>query len=85
MVRAARRPVFGADKVARLLLGISGDVPGAVTASLADVNGQPGYVVYSDGKLFTVFEFEVRDGRINDMFIVVNPHKLAGLEKGIVR
>lgn len=81
VVRAARRPVRGAEKVARFLFGVTRKPPPGVTVRAADVNGQPGLIVWSEDQPYTVFEFEVRDGRINEIFAVVNPQKLTGLRK----
>ena len=79
---AARRPVRGAGRIAKLL---------AVTARrrrdqggheqrLVTVNGQPGWIVRApDGRVSDVLSVDVVDGRIGTVRIVRNPDKLAHL------
>jgi RNA polymerase sigma-70 factor (ECF subfamily) len=70
--------IFGADKVARLLIGI---VPpfvrtGGVLAP-HDVNGQPGAVVRDrDGRVVNTLALDVVGGRVQTIRAVVNPDKL---------
>lgn len=71
LVRAALRPVLGADKVARFLIGIQGSAFRAVT-----VNGLPG-LVRDDQP--AVYGLVVRQGRIVEVDIVRNPEKLRSL------
>ncbi len=75
------RPIVGADKVARLLLGLSEQIRGlGITASRAEVNGQPG-AVFQDpaGRLINVFSFDIADGEIHVVRSVINPDKLRHL------
>ncbi|WP_395296248.1 RNA polymerase sigma factor SigJ [Kitasatospora hibisci] len=81
IVRAAARPVFGADKVARLVLGLVAKwlTPDTRIAS-ALVNGLPGLIFHSagTGAVDGVVGFNVSPGgRITDAYVVVNPEKLA--------
>ncbi|WP_051967740.1 RNA polymerase sigma-70 factor [Kitasatospora mediocidica] len=75
-VRAALRPVHGADNVARFILGIMARrIPDfGVRAVL--VNGQPGLLVTSEGRTDTVACFEVADDRVAAIHLVRNPDKL---------
>jgi RNA polymerase sigma-70 factor (ECF subfamily) len=75
-VRAALRPIYGADKVARLLVGISGRAPEGMKIRFAPVNGQPGVLLLVDGKVYTVMVFTITDGTIDDIYVVGNPDKL---------
>ncbi|MFD9126285.1 RNA polymerase sigma factor SigJ [Kitasatospora sp. NPDC059571] len=78
VVSAGARPVFGADRVSRLVAGLVGKwwTPEASYA-LATVNGEPGLVFYeAPGKVGGVMAFTVADGRITEAYIVVNPEKL---------
>ncbi|MFD0309202.1 RNA polymerase sigma factor SigJ [Streptomyces sp. NPDC127119] len=74
-VRAALRPVVGADKVARFLLGLLRKDPG-LDAVEDDVNGSPGVVVRIAGTTVAVVGVGVRAGRVRDLWLVVNPDKL---------
>ncbi|MFI7036083.1 RNA polymerase sigma factor SigJ [Microbispora rosea] len=74
-VRAGRRPVSGAAKVARLLSGIQRF--GRYELVPAVVNGWPGLLRYRDGRLVAVIGLTVADGRVTAVDMVLNPEKLA--------
>jgi RNA polymerase sigma-70 factor (ECF subfamily) len=75
-VSAALNPIFGADRVVRFLIGISGKLP-AVTVQLAEVNGGIGAVLLDAGKPFLVMALDLTpDGRIGSLYFVSNPDKL---------
>ncbi|WP_328499282.1 RNA polymerase sigma factor SigJ [Streptomyces sp. NBC_00414] len=74
-VRAALRPVVGQDKVARFLLGLLRKEPG-LEAVEEGVNGFPGVAVRIAGATVAVVGVDVRDGRISNLWLVVNPDKL---------
>ncbi|MBV2153933.1 RNA polymerase sigma factor SigJ [Kitasatospora sp. SUK 42] len=79
IVRAAARPVHGADRVARLVAGL---VDRWFTPELglghATVNGEPGLLWYekATGAVGGVMAFTLAGGRITEAYIVVNPEKL---------
>ncbi|GGV40398.1 RNA polymerase sigma-70 factor [Streptomyces spectabilis] len=77
-VSAARRPVAGADKVARLLIGIAAH-PRAAGAALdvRTVNGGPAIVAHLAGELIAVLHLEIENGLVTAVRNVVNPAKLA--------
>ncbi|WP_248839506.1 sigma-70 family RNA polymerase sigma factor [Frankia sp. AgKG'84/4] len=83
LTRAARRPVHGADRVARFLLGIiAKGVRQAVEPTslrLVEVNGEPGLAAYEGARLRFVAALHVADGRIAEINIVANPEKLRHL------
>jgi RNA polymerase sigma-70 factor (ECF subfamily) len=75
-VSAALNPIFGADRVVRFLIGISGKLP-VVTVQLAEVNGGIGAVLLDAGKPFLVMALDLTaDGRIGSLYFVSNPDKL---------
>jgi RNA polymerase sigma-70 factor (ECF subfamily) len=74
-VRAALRPVVGADKVARFLLGVLKKQPG-IAMSIVDVNGEAGLILRIDGSPMAVAAMEHRDGLITRIWMVLNPDKL---------
>jgi RNA polymerase sigma-70 factor, ECF subfamily len=78
-VQAALRPLHGADKVARWLLGVLGRTRGQMQVRFVDVNGQPGVVVLLDGRPDVVGALDVADGRISALRLVRNPDKLHGV------
>jgi RNA polymerase sigma-70 factor, ECF subfamily len=77
--RAALNPIAGAQKIARFFSGIVGKTPelDAWRVKPAHINGLPGFIyVEPDGALQTA-AFDIRDGRIAAIYVVVNPEKLA--------
>ncbi|MFF4380431.1 RNA polymerase sigma factor SigJ [Kitasatospora sp. NPDC001547] len=84
VIRAALRPVTGAENVARFILGVLQRLGEGAGARPVLVNGEPGVLVTVGGAVdsVSVFEFaEQPDGavRISEIRGVRNPHKLAHL------
>jgi len=74
---AVPNPVYGADRVARFFFGARGKlIPKDVVRRFAEINGQPGVVVYDHGRVFGVLTMDVAEGRIRNIYIVRNPDKL---------
>ncbi|PQD99397.1 RNA polymerase subunit sigma-24 [Mycobacterium sp. EPG1] len=78
-VSAARRPVEGADKVARLILGFVRLAGGEGRVEPAFYNSAPALVLYTGDVLEGVVTFEVADGRITNFYAMRNPEKLTGV------
>jgi RNA polymerase sigma-70 factor (ECF subfamily) len=74
--QAARRPIVGAAATARGLLGFSHKLGPGLEATLADVNGRTGLLVYLHGRPQSVIAFHIENGKIQQIFVVVNPDKL---------
>ena len=77
-VRAALNPIFGAANVGRFFAGIfkQGAMAG-LRAKLAEVNGEPGALIYRNGALVDVFSVQLDvAGRVTQIFLVANPDKL---------
>ena len=75
---AAVRPVNGAQRVARFVLGLfrRGEKMGA-RAVPAWVNGQPGAVTYdTQDRVINVFALDIADGQVPALRSVVTPDKL---------
>lgn len=78
---AARRPVVGADKVARTVVGLlrlGADLPD-VRVETAICNWAPAVLLYSAGRLEGVFTVEIVDGLITNFYAMRNPDKLAAV------
>ncbi|GAB10075.1 putative RNA polymerase ECF-type sigma factor [Gordonia araii NBRC 100433] len=77
---AARRPVAGADAIARMMLGF---VRFGVKHEMATrdlwVNGMPGFTVTMTDDPGGAFWFHVVDGKIAHIYGMRNPDKLGGL------
>jgi len=76
---AARRPIVGVDRVSRFLVAIAGRLAGGSTVEPVWVNGEPGLVARYGPAVVATVAFEVDAGRIERIYIIVNPSKLAGL------
>jgi RNA polymerase sigma-70 factor (ECF subfamily) len=75
--RAARRPVVGAPRVARLLINLAHRYTGDIEVRTASVNGDAGAVIVIGGEVDVVAAFEIRDHRVVAIRLVRNPDKLA--------
>lgn len=78
-MRAAQRPISGADNVARFLLGVLAKVTEPMAVSVEQVNGTWGIVAHVSGAPFGVLTLDTVDGRVQAVHLLVNPEKLAGL------
>jgi RNA polymerase sigma-70 factor (ECF subfamily) len=80
-VSAARRPVTGADKVARLVLGLMRGAAERAEArvDLATYNNAPALVLYLGEQLEGVITVEITDGKISHFYAMRNPDKLAAV------
>ena len=94
-VLAPRRPIHGADKVARFLLSISTEervakfleavttelLPDLLCARIVRVNGEPSIVVPYEGIPVTTIVLDVADGVVQTINLVANPDKLSGISE----
>jgi RNA polymerase sigma-70 factor, ECF subfamily len=87
IVSAGSQPVASAERVAKLLAGITKWFGPEVGLELrqAEVNGEAGVLVLDgDGAAMGVIAFEVVDGRIAEAYALVNPEKLTRVAAGAV-
>jgi RNA polymerase sigma-70 factor (ECF subfamily) len=75
-VKAARRPIVGPDKIARFLVGVAKDAPADSESRIVEVNGAPGLLLKVDGKPFWVLTADAADGKLQTVYIMLNPQKL---------
>jgi RNA polymerase sigma-70 factor (ECF subfamily) len=75
--QAAPRPVIGAEKVGRYILGGTGKAKGTLTSEPTMVNGNPALVLRLDGEIDGVMATRVEDARITGIYYVRNPAKLS--------
>ncbi len=79
--RAARYPVVGAPRVARLLVNLAKrHAAEGVDLTAVNVNGDPGLLIYLAGQLDQVMAVEVNDGLISAIRLLRNPDKLTRVE-----
>ena len=80
-VQAARRPVVGADRVARFLLGITAKpAMDGVRMELREINGELGVLGLAGDTPVGAIGFDLAEGRIVAVRLIVNPDKLRGLQ-----
>jgi len=94
---APRRPVRGAEKVARFLLTVATEermarflrsvgsepIVADLRVRVAPVNGGPGILVVSGDRPISALVLDVSEGVVRTIHLVANPDKLAGV-RGIV-
>lgn len=78
-VAAALNPIYGAQKIARFMVGVAGKQPTDLQVDLRRVNGQPAAVGWSRGRVVFVTVLEVAESIIQAVQIVRNPDKLGHL------
>ncbi|MFB7912226.1 RNA polymerase sigma-70 factor [Kitasatospora sp. NPDC059146] len=84
VIRAALRPVTGADNVARFLLGVLRQLGEAAGVRPVLVNGQPGLLITVDGAVDSVSVLDFTEGPdgeplVSSIHAVRNPDKLTHL------
>lgn len=77
MAGVARRPVRGADRVARFLIGIAAKGAPAGRAAHLWVNGAPGLGLYEADRLIAVAVLTGLPGRLRRVDLILAPAKLA--------
>jgi RNA polymerase sigma-70 factor (ECF subfamily) len=77
VVRAARKPIYGAAKCARFVLGIQRKIDYTPPYSFVRVNGEPAVRVHGPVGVASIMVFEIADGQIANLRLVNNPEKLA--------
>ncbi|MEV5708894.1 RNA polymerase sigma-70 factor [Actinoallomurus sp. NPDC052274] len=78
--QAALRPITGAEKIVRYMLGGIGKAEVTLTVDPTVVNGGPALLLRVDGELDGVMAVRVEDARITGLYYVRNPQKLTHLD-----
>ncbi|HEU5395726.1 MAG TPA: RNA polymerase sigma-70 factor [Verrucomicrobiae bacterium] len=82
-VIAAGRPIQSADHVSRFLIGIQARQPAEATRRFIEINGRPGVLLMSGGKIYGAISFDLDGSRVRNIYIVRNPDKLQHVTKGV--
>ncbi|MFG3332748.1 RNA polymerase sigma-70 factor [Streptomyces tendae] len=77
--RAPLRVLESADKVGRFLFAVAQQGIPDATFHFLELNGGPALLVRSGGKPDSVLQVDVAEGRIQAVYIIRNPDKLASL------
>lgn len=75
-VTAARKPLYGATRVATFWRGLVRNAPPNVHISIRTVNGIPALLLWIDNVLNNVISIEIEAGKVIAMRIILNPDKL---------
>ncbi len=76
-VAAATRPVLGADRVAKFVLGYAGKMHWSESdLQLVTINGVSGLLLRHPTSGTGTYSFDIADGRIRAIYVVRNPDKL---------
>ncbi len=78
--RAARHPVLGPARVARLLVNLAQRMPADGDVAFEQVNGGPALVVRSEELTCAVTADRDDEGVVTRVRVLMNPDKLAGLD-----
>jgi RNA polymerase sigma-70 factor (ECF subfamily) len=79
-VSAARRPVTGAERVAKLVVGLVRVAGESGRVEPAMYNNAPALKLYLGDSFEGVITVEITDGRISHFYAMRNPDKLAGVD-----
>ncbi|WP_442943111.1 RNA polymerase sigma-70 factor [Nocardia sp. NBC_00565] len=74
--QAALRPVIGAEKVVRFIIGGTAKFGITLTTAPTVVNGNPALVLHVNGEMDGILAFRFEDARITGLYFVRNPEKL---------
>jgi len=81
-VRAAGQPILNADHVSRYFVGIWPRLPDVADWRPTAINGHSGYLIYSQGEIYGAISFDLVDGRVQNVYLILNPDKLRHLALG---
>ena len=82
LVSAARRPVVGAERVARAITGLmrkAREMWATLRVEMVTCNSAPAMLLYQDERLDMVITLEIADDKITNFYVMRNPRKLAAL------
>jgi RNA polymerase sigma-70 factor (ECF subfamily) len=75
-VPAAIHPILSRERVIAFLLGIAKKAPADLHMEIANVNGEPGAILYAGKAVDSVLSLRFGGERIEEIYIVRNPDKL---------
>ena len=80
IVNAARKPVEGRERVARLILGVLEKFGEGMVAVPVSANGEPAMLAARDGHPVALWTVDIAPEGVRRLLIVMNPHKLSAFE-----
>lgn len=80
-VQTNPRPIYGQQDVARFWASVARKIPRQLTFSPAEINGSPAILYWDEGNLAGVFSLILSAEGIQEIYALLNPEKLAYLQK----
>lgn len=80
-VRAALHPISGRETLAKRFLFWANQIPANHIQSIEEINGAPALLSWGDSQLNIVLTFDIIDGNITGLRCMMNPEKLAFLQR----
>ena len=81
MVRAARIPVFGRERVAKFIAAVARHFYNGVMLARAEVNGQPAGLILRNGIVVALATIDASEQGIHQIMWLMRPSKLAALSR----
>ena len=83
LVRAARTPVAGRERVAKFITAFASHFWNGVTLTLIEANGQPSVLISRDGVVITVTSIDASAQGIDQILWMMRPSKLAAISRSL--
>jgi RNA polymerase sigma-70 factor, ECF subfamily len=80
-VQTVPRPIYGQQAVARFWLSVARRSPRPLTHTLDEINGAPALLAWDEGTLAVVISLTPSDTGIQEIYALLNPDKLAYLQR----
>ena len=80
-VAAALKPVQGAAKIAKFMVGVQKKTGAEYRATFKEINGEPGLILWMDNHFYGVWSFHIEGGRIKSLYSISNPDKLEHIKR----
>ena len=81
--RAARYPIRGRDRLARFMASLGKRYAAEATMEPVALNGELGMVISLEGRREAAISFDVEDGLVREVHIIVADDKLAALDRHV--
>lgn len=81
VVSAARKPIIGPERIAAFFVGLAKKGTPDVTLEMGEINGEVAFLLRRAGRLYDVFSLSFDGEKIRRIHVVLNPTKLARLER----
>ena len=81
MVRAARLPLFGRERIAKFIAAVAAHFYNGVTFSRIEINGQAAGLILREGKVVALATIDASERGIHQIMWLMRPSKLAALSR----